>query len=57
LKALEVKEVSLNEFLNVLSVLVKHGVRLKEEVYLKVVGKAMEIAENSEAIGFSLYRF
>jgi len=45
LKALEVKEISLNEFLDALSDLVKHGFRPKEEVYLEAVRKATEIAE------------
>jgi predicted nucleic acid-binding protein len=47
LKALEVREISLNEFLDALSELVKHGFRLKEEVYLKAVRKAREISKET----------
>lgn len=49
LKALEIKENSLNEFLDALSELVKHGFRLKEEVYLEAVRKARKIAEKSRS--------
>jgi len=49
LKALEVKEVNLNEFLDALSDLVKHGFRLKEEVYLEAVREAREIAKKSKS--------
>jgi len=49
LKALEIKEISLSEFLDALSDLVKHGFRLKEEVYLEAVRKAREIAEKSRS--------
>jgi len=45
LKALEVKEININEFLDALSDLVKHGFRLKEEVYLEALRKAREIAK------------
>ncbi|MDH5753672.1 MAG: DUF3368 domain-containing protein [Candidatus Bathyarchaeota archaeon] len=47
LKALEIKEISLNEFLDALSELVKHGFRLKEEVYLEAVRKVREIAKET----------
>lgn len=47
LKALEMREIGLNEFLDALSDLVKHGFRLKEEVYLEALRKAMEIVEKS----------
>lgn len=36
-----------NEFLDALSELVKHGFRLKEEVYLEAVRKAREIAKET----------
>jgi len=49
LKALEIKEISQSEFLDALSDLVKHGFRLKEEVYLEAVRKAREIAEKSRS--------
>lgn len=49
LKALEIKEITLSEFLDTLSDLVKHGFRLKEEVYLEAVRKAREIAEKSRS--------
>lgn len=47
LKALEIKEISLSEFLDALSELIKRGFRLREEVYLEAVKKAREIAEKS----------
>jgi predicted nucleic acid-binding protein len=47
LKALELKEFNLNDFLDTLSELVKHGFRLKEEVYLEAVKKAREIAKET----------
>jgi predicted nucleic acid-binding protein len=47
LKALEVREISLNEFFGALSELVKHGFRLKEEVYLEAVRKVREIAKET----------
>jgi predicted nucleic acid-binding protein len=47
LKALEVREISLNEFFGALSELVKHGFRLKEEVYLETVRKVREIAKET----------
>jgi len=43
LKALEKKEIDSNKFLEILNELVKHGFRLKEEVYLEAVRKAREI--------------
>lgn len=43
LKALEMREISLNEFFEALSDLVKHGFRLKEEVYLEAIRRAREI--------------
>ena len=45
LKALEIKELDLSGFLDVLSELVKHGFRLKEEVYLEAVKRAREIVK------------
>jgi predicted nucleic acid-binding protein len=48
LKALEIREVNLSEFLDALSDLVKHGFRLKEEVYLEAVREARNIAEKAE---------
>lgn len=47
LKALEVREISLNEFLGALSELVRHGFRLKEEVYLEAFRKVREIAKET----------
>lgn len=47
LKALEIEEISLNDFLDALSELVKHGFRLKEEVYLEAVRKAREISKET----------
>ena len=47
LKALEVREISLNEFLDALSELVRHGFRLKEEVCLEAVRKVREIAKET----------
>ena len=43
LKALEIKEINLDEFLEALKELVKQGFRLKEEVYLEAVRKAREV--------------
>ena len=48
LKALEIKKLDLNDFLNVLEELVKHGFRLKEEVYLEAIKKAREIAKGNK---------
>jgi len=45
LKALEKKEINLNEFLEALRDLANHGFRLKEEVYIEAVGKAREITQ------------
>jgi len=47
LKALEIEEISLSEFLDALSDLVRHGFRLKEEVYLEAVRKAREISKET----------
>jgi predicted nucleic acid-binding protein len=47
LKALEIEEISLNDFLDALSELVRHGFRLKEEVYLEAVRKAREISKET----------
>lgn len=47
LKALEIEEISLNDFLDALSDLVRHGFRLKEEVYLEAVRKAREISKET----------
>jgi len=45
LKALESKEVNLNDFLEILNELIKQGFRLKEEVYLETMRKAREMTE------------
>jgi predicted nucleic acid-binding protein len=45
LKALESKELNLNEFLEILNELIKQGFRLKEEVYLETIRKAREMTE------------
>jgi predicted nucleic acid-binding protein len=47
LKALEIEEISLNDFLDALSELVRHGFRLKEEVYLEAVRKARKISKET----------
>jgi len=47
LKALEKKELDLNEFLEVLNELIKHGFRMKEEVYLEAVRKARQIVKET----------
>lgn len=44
LRALEGKELDLNEFLDLLSKMVRQGFRLKEEVYVEVVREARRIA-------------
>lgn len=44
LKALEKMEVDLNGFLEVLNQLIRHGFRLKEEVYVEAVREARRIA-------------
>lgn len=44
LEALEKKEIDLNEFLEVLNQLIRHGFRLKEEVYVEAVREARRIA-------------
>jgi len=47
LKASERGEMDFNEFLEALNELIRHGFRLKEEVYIEVVRRAREIeAEN-----------
>jgi predicted nucleic acid-binding protein len=43
LKALEKKEIDLNEFLKVIDELISHGFRLKEEVYIEAVREARKI--------------
>ncbi|MGQ9543672.1 MAG: DUF3368 domain-containing protein [Candidatus Bathyarchaeia archaeon] len=43
LKALEKKEIDLNGFLEVLDQLIRHGFRLKEEVYVEAVKEARRI--------------
>lgn len=45
LKALELKEIDLDEFLTILEELIKEGFRLGEEVYIEAVRKARKIAE------------
>jgi len=44
LKTLEKKEIYLNEFLEVLNQMIRHGFRLKEEVYVEAVREARRIA-------------
>jgi len=44
LKALEKKEIDLDEFLEVFTQLIRHGFRLKEEVYVEAVREARRIA-------------
>ena len=44
LKALEKKEIDLNEFLETLNSLIEQGFRLKEEVYLEAVKEARRTA-------------
>lgn len=44
LKTLEKKEIDLNEFLEVLSQLIRYGFRLKEEIYVEAVREARRIA-------------
>lgn len=44
LKALEKMEIDLNGFLEVLNQLIRHGFRLKEEVYVEAVREARRIA-------------
>ena len=46
LKALEKKEIDLNEFLEILSKLINEGFRLKEEVYVEAVKEAKRIVSN-----------
>jgi predicted nucleic acid-binding protein len=47
LKALEQKEIDLDEFLEVLSQLINEGFRLKEEVYVEAVKEAKRIASEA----------
>lgn len=47
LKALEKKEIDLNEFLKALNELIKNGFRLKEEVYVEAVREARKIASET----------
>jgi predicted nucleic acid-binding protein len=44
LRALERRELDLNEFLDLLSKMIRQGFRLKEEVYVEVVREARRIA-------------
>ncbi len=44
LKALKIGELNLNQFLEALNELIRHGFRLREEVYLEAIRKAREIA-------------
>ena len=46
LKGFEKKELNLDEFLELLSRLIQHGFRLKEEVYLEAIKKARELADS-----------
>ena len=43
LKALELDKLSLNEFLDTLEDMLRHGFRLKEEILIEVIKKAREI--------------
>ena len=45
LKALEIKEVDFNEFLECLGELVNQGFRLREEIYLEAIRKARRIVK------------
>ena len=47
LKALEIKEISFNEFLEALNELVRQGFRLKEEIYLEAIREARRIVKES----------
>jgi predicted nucleic acid-binding protein len=47
LKALEKKEINLDEFLEILSQLISDGFRLKEEVYVEAVKEAKRIASEA----------
>jgi len=47
LKALEKKEIGLDEFLEVLSQLISEGFRLKEEVYVEAVKEAKRISSEA----------
>ncbi|MFQ6136945.1 MAG: DUF3368 domain-containing protein [Candidatus Hydrothermarchaeales archaeon] len=49
LRALEDKKISLDEFLRLLDELVKHGFRLKEEVYLEAIRKGRELVRERES--------
>ncbi|MHA1861511.1 MAG: DUF3368 domain-containing protein [Candidatus Ranarchaeia archaeon] len=44
LKALKIKEISLDQFLDILSQLIESGYRLKEEVYIEAIKKARKIS-------------
>ncbi|HUT81269.1 MAG TPA: DUF3368 domain-containing protein [Candidatus Bathyarchaeia archaeon] len=45
LKALTLKEITLEEFIDLLAKLLEQGFRLKEEIYLEAIKKAKEIAQ------------
>ncbi len=45
LKALAIKEITLEEFIDLLAKLLEEGFRLKEEIYLEAIIKAKEIAQ------------
>lgn len=47
LKALEKKEIDLNGFLEILNQTIRHGFRLKEEVYIEAVREAMRIVADT----------
>jgi len=49
LKALELRELNLDGFLELLNQLIRHGFRLREEVYVEAIRKAREIAEKSRS--------
>ena len=45
LKALAIKEITLEEFIDLLAKLLEEGFRLKEEIYLEAIKKAKEISQ------------
>ena len=47
IKALENREIDLNQFLEVLSQMIRQGFRLKEEVYVEAVREARRITANT----------
>jgi len=43
LKNLKLKNITFNDFLNILNQLIESGFRLKEEIYIKVIEEAKKI--------------